>query len=85
MSRISRLFFIDCSEASDCCDKAQYKDAKLLEKIKLYIHLIYCRACRKYTFRNRKLTQLLKKARLKPCPEEQKKAWRKQIEEEKVQ
>lgn len=82
MNPLRRLFFIDCSEANDCCDKAQYKDAKPLEKVKLFIHLAFCKACRKYTIKNRKLTRLFKKAHLERCPEEQKKAWKKQIEEE---
>lgn len=82
MNRLRRLFFIDCSEANSNCDKAQYDDAKPLERARLFIHLAFCKACRKYTFRNRKLSRLLKKAHLKPCPEEQKKAWKKQIEEE---
>lgn len=82
MGRLRRLFFIDCSEANNCCDKSQYKDANTLEKARLFIHLAYCKACRKYTFRNRKLSRLLKKSHLKPCPEEQKKAWKKQIEKE---
>lgn len=51
---------LSCQEANHVCDKTQYKEASLWEKIKLNIHLLYCRACRKYTARNSKLTQLIK-------------------------
>ena len=53
--------FIACEEAGHTCDKSQYNEATLWEKIKLNIHLIYCRACREYTKNNQKLTKLTKK------------------------
>lgn len=53
---------IPCDEANHVCDKTQYKEATLWEKIKLNIHLIYCRACRKYTKNNAKLTKTIQKA-----------------------
>ncbi len=52
--------FVKCSEANHTCDKSQYNEATFWEKVKLNIHLLYCRACRKYTARNRKLTKLMK-------------------------
>lgn len=55
-------FMIPCNEANHVCDKAQYKEASLWEKIKLNIHLIYCKACRKYTKNNSKLTSVIKKS-----------------------
>ncbi|MDC8005622.1 hypothetical protein POV27_16300 [Aureisphaera galaxeae] len=48
---------LECHEANHICDKNQYKEATFWEKVKLNIHLIYCRACRKYTARNTKLTK----------------------------
>ena len=51
---------LKCSEANHICDKTQYKEASLWEKIKLNIHLLYCRACREYTARNTKLTKTVK-------------------------
>lgn len=53
---------IPCDEANHVCDKTQYKEATLWEKIKLNIHLIYCRACRKYTKNNTILTKTIKKS-----------------------
>lgn len=48
---------IPCDEANHVCDKNQYKEASLWEMIKLNIHLIYCKACRKYTKNNTVLTK----------------------------
>ena len=53
---------IPCNEANHVCDKTQYKEATLWEKIKLNIHLIYCKACRKYTKNNSLLTKSIKKS-----------------------
>ena len=50
---------LSCNEANHVCDKNQYKEASLLEMIKLNLHLLYCRACRNYTSKNMKLTKLL--------------------------
>ncbi|GAA0724661.1 hypothetical protein [Aquimarina litoralis] len=52
--------FVSCEDANHICDKNQYKEASLWEKIKLNIHLIYCKACRKYSSKNTKLTKLFK-------------------------
>ena len=57
---MGKKIFISCDEANHVCDKTQYREASLWEKIKLNFHLIYCRACRKYTKNNAKLTKLVK-------------------------
>jgi len=57
---MSNKIRISCEEANHTCDKSQYNDATLIEKIKLNIHLIFCSACRKYTRNNTKLTKLFK-------------------------
>ena len=64
--------FIKCEEANHNCDKTQYKEASFWEKIKLNFHLIYCSACRKYTARNTKLTQVIDKSKLETLGTEQK-------------
>jgi len=55
---------IPCDEANHVCDKTQYKEATLWEKVKLNIHLIYCRACREYTKNNTKLTNKIKESKV---------------------
>lgn len=54
-----KAIFNSCDAANHTCDKSQYNEASLWEKIKLNIHLIYCRACRKYTKNNTTLTKLV--------------------------
>ena len=56
---MSKKIFISCEKASHVCDKSQYEEASFWEKIKLNLHLIYCKACRKYSNKNSKLTKLM--------------------------
>ena len=53
-----------CQKANHVCDKTQYKEATLVEKIKLSFHLIFCRVCRKYTTNNQKLTKVVKDSKV---------------------
>ena len=55
---------ISCDEANHNCDKSQYNEATLWEKIKLNIHLLYCKACRKYSKNNAKLTKIMNNSKL---------------------
>ena len=71
---------IPCNEANHVCDKTQYKEASLWEMIKLNMHLIYCRACRKYTNNNGKLTKTIKKAEVECLDRKYKDAMRKDFE-----
>lgn len=71
---------IPCEEANHVCDKTQYKEATLWEKIKLNIHLIYCRACRKYTANNSKLTKVIKKSDVECLDKKRKDAMKKDFE-----
>ena len=57
-------FFLPCNEANHVCDKKQYKEATLWEKIILTFHLVYCRACNKYTKNNTKLTRAVKDSKV---------------------
>ncbi len=63
MSKKNKLF-MPCSEAGHTCDKKQYNEASFWEKVKLNIHLIYCRACKKYTSNNTKLTEMMNNSEL---------------------
>jgi hypothetical protein len=74
-------FFIPCDEANHVCDKTQYKEATLWEKIKLNLHLAYCRACRKYTKNNTKLTQKIKESKIECLDKAYKESMKKDFEE----
>ncbi|WP_416440095.1 hypothetical protein ACH3O9_10340 [Leeuwenhoekiella sp. A16] len=74
--------FVGCKKAGFVCDKSQYREAGLKEKIGLIVHLTYCPACRNYTKRNNKLTKLLNNTTVKKMPEEDKKILRQRLLEE---
>ncbi len=56
--------FISCDNANHNCDKSQYNEASIWEKIKLNIHLLYCRACRGYSSNNAKLSKVINKSKV---------------------
>ena len=70
---------MNCEEARRFCDKEEYAEASLMEKIRLRLHLWFCFACKKYKEQNKKLSNLLKKAALKSCTPAEKEAFREQI------
>ena len=57
-----KKIIVTCSNSNHICDKSQYNEATFWEKVALNIHLIFCRACRRYTSKNRKLTKSIKKS-----------------------
>ncbi len=57
---------ITCDEATAICDKSQYGEASLSEKIQPNIHLLICKFCRKYTKQNNLMSQIFVK-HLTPC------------------
>ena len=71
-----------CENANHVCDKNQYKEASFLERVKLTIHLIYCRACRKYSVRNNKLSNALKTSDLKSISQEDKSELKERLHQE---
>lgn len=64
MVLIMGKFFINCEDAQVICDKSQYKNASLFEKLKHTFHLIYCKYCRKYSKNNTKLTECVNKSEI---------------------
>ncbi|MBJ7881887.1 hypothetical protein [Gelidibacter salicanalis] len=61
---MSKSFFISKEDAFHICDKSQYKESTLWEKVKLMFRCIYCRNTRFYVSRNTKLTEAIKTSRL---------------------
>lgn len=53
-------FKITCDEATTICDKSQYKEASLLEILRLNWHFLQCKVCKLYTKHNTKLSLLYK-------------------------
>jgi len=81
MSEQVSKIFISCDSANHVCDKSQYKEATLWEKIKLNIHLIYCSACRTYTKNNSILTKTIKKSKVETMDNSSKDEMRRKMEE----
>jgi len=52
-------FFIKCDDATLICDKKQYKEASLWERMKLSYHLLVCKNCSVYPEQNAILTKAL--------------------------
>ncbi len=73
---------IPCEDAYHICDKSQYKEACLWEKLKLKLHLLYCRACRKYSVRNQKLSKLVERSNIRTVPRANKEQLREQLRKE---
>jgi len=81
MSSKSNIF-LSCEEANHTCDKTQYNDATLWEKIKLNLHLLGCKVCRQYTKNNAKLTKLMKGKQVKAMTTSDKNSLHKAFEKE---
>jgi len=50
---------LTCDEATQICDKTQYSEATLWERIKLNIHLFMCKNCRLYSKQNKVITKCM--------------------------
>ena len=80
-------FKISCDEATAICDKNQYGEASLAEKISLSFHLFVCKYCKQYTKHNNLMSQMFVKY-LTPCDgsekisDENKAALKKSLEKE---
>jgi len=72
---------ISCDEAAIICNKKQYKEATFIEKIKLVMHLIYCKTCSKFSKKNAELTALCNKAPLHCLPEKDKLIMKKDLQD----
>ena len=69
-----------CEKASEICNKAQYNEATLLEKLKLQFHLLICKSCSTLTKKNTEFTALCQKARLHSLSEQEKLKMKKQLQ-----
>ncbi|MCF8715887.1 hypothetical protein JM658_13710 [Joostella atrarenae] len=79
MNNKKNFFFVSCEEAQHICDKMQYGEATLLDKIKLSCRLIWCNATKSYSKRNATLTQLCKEAEIKTMDPKKKQELKKKL------
>lgn len=52
---------LTCDEATKICDKNQYGEASLWEKIKLNFHMMFCKVCGLYSKQNTVMTKCYEK------------------------
>lgn len=71
---------LSCLEAASVSTQAEYKEASLPDRLRLKLHLYFCRTCNKYYQDNRKLSSLLKKANLKSCSQHEKEVFKQKIQ-----
>ncbi len=78
---------INCDEATTICDKSQYDEAPLVDRIRLTLHLAFCRNCKKYTKQNSLMSDVFSRFAT-PCqgsdqmPDEDKKDLEEKLQEE---
>jgi len=73
--------FLSCTDANHFCDKGQYNESSLWEKVRLSIHLIYCNACRRYSANNTKLTKLVKNQKVISISPSEKEAMKERLKQ----
>ncbi|HAT63535.1 hypothetical protein KXJ69_11670 [Aureisphaera sp. CAU 1614] len=71
-----------CEKANHICDKSQYNEASFWEKVRLNLHLIYCKFCREYSANNQKLTKSIKDSKIKTLCNEDKGAIKEKLYQE---
>ncbi len=75
-------FYYKCNETAQICDRHQYKEASLLESVRMKLHLFLCTICREYSRKNGKLTRTIKSANIKRLPSEEKELLRSKLSQE---
>lgn len=76
---------LSCAEAASICEKKEYKEAGLIERLKLKLHLFFCKTCKNYYTRNQKLTELLKKGNIHTCSAREKESFKQKMQEENLE
>lgn len=72
---------ISCEQASMICNKSQYDEASWFEKIKLRLHMAFCKTCAKYSAKNTQFTALCQNAHLQSLSEKEKSRMKEELKE----
>jgi predicted anti-sigma-YlaC factor YlaD len=75
-------FYLKCNEAAHVCDKAQYNEARFVDKVMLKMHLLMCKLCRNYSKRNSALTENIKAADIKTLTAAEKQQIKNRLQQE---
>lgn len=76
------FLFISCDEAKHICDKAQYNEASLWEKIELNVRYAWCKFTRAYVKQNKQLTSVVKKSKIDCLKNSEREALKKEFEKQ---
>ncbi len=76
-----KFLFISCDEAKIICDKTQYNEATIWERITLRIRFAWCNVTRSYSKNNTKLTKAVKKAEVNCLKNEERETIKQQLED----
>lgn len=71
-----------CDDAANVCDRSQYSESTVSERLLMKFHHVICRICREHSALNGKLSRAIKKANLQSFPEHKKRELRKVIQQE---
>ncbi len=71
---------ISCEEAALICNKTQYRESSLIDRLKLRLHIFICKACKVYVKKNTRLSTLCQKATLHALTESEKEDIRNRLE-----
>ncbi len=71
-----------CEAAAHVCDKSQYKESSLWERIVMKLHHLICHACREHSNENTKLTKAIETANIQILTADKKEAIRETIQQE---
>lgn len=74
------MVLISCKKAGEYCDRAQYKEVRWKDILKLRVHLMFCKCCRDHSKNNHHLTCLMEKAELHKLTREEREHLKKLLE-----
>jgi hypothetical protein len=78
---LKSFFGLDCAEAAHTCHKAEYNEAGFADKLKLRFHLALCNSCKDYSQKNRRLSKLVKTAKIYSCTPKEKEILQQRLKE----
>lgn len=72
---------ITCEESKTICSKNQYKEASWSERFNMYLHVLMCKTCFKFSRKNTKLTGLCNEASLQALTDTEKSELKKKLDQ----
>lgn len=63
---------ISCKEAVTICNKNQYREAGWRQRFQLWMHLLFCKTCARFSRHNRQLTQMYSNVEIRQLTEQDK-------------